>query len=293
MLTLISDVFDESLPTRMERFGDVTDDQGRLAEADIVLVRSKTTCTREYIDSAPNLKLIIRGGVGIDNIDVNYARSKGIRVNNTPKASGIAVAEVAFALMISVPCHLVAGHNGMAEGKWLKKELKRTELYSKTLCCVGVGNIATELAIRATAFGMTLTAYRRSNAPWAHGEVKPTLTEAVADADYISLHTPLTPETRGMINADVIAAMKDGAVIVNTSRGACIDAAAVAAALESGKLGAYATDVWPSDPPADDDPILKAPRTVMLPHLGASTTENLLRIGDEVVGIIDAFVAGQ
>ena len=289
MLILISDAFDKGLPGRLTDFGEVTDDKSRVAEADVVLIRSKTKCTQEYIDGAPNLKLIIRGGVGLDNVDRQYAATKGIQVNNTPKASSIAVAEAAFALMLAVPNHLIRAHNGMAEGKWLKKELKRTELYGKTLCLIGVGNIATEVAIRAKAFGMTVKAYRKSDKPYEHAEVIKDLAQAVADADYVSMHTPLTDETRGMFDAKIINGMKDGAVIVNTGRGACVVAEDVVAALESGKLGAYATDVWPSDPPAEDYPILKAPNVVMLPHLGASTKENLARIGDEVVAILESF----
>ena len=293
MLILISDAFDAGLPEKLKKYGEVTDDKARLPEADVVLIRSKTKCTREYIDGAPNLKLIIRGGVGLDNVDRAYAAEKGIAVHNTPKASAIAVGELAFALMLAAPNHLVKAHNGMADGKWLKKELKRTELYGKTLCLVGVGNIATEVAIRAKAFGMKIRAFRKSNKPWDQGEVKGSLIEAVEGADYVSLHTPLTDETRGMISAEVIAAMKDGAAIVNTGRGACVDADAVVAALESGKLSTYATDVWPSDPPAEDYAILKAPNTIMAPHLGASTKENLLRIGEEVDAIIAQFEGGK
>ena len=289
MLILISDSFDESLPDKLKKFGEVTDDKGRLPDANVVLVRSKTKCTKEYIDGAANLKLIIRGGVGMDNIDRDHAADKGIEVRNTPEASGIAVAELAFALMIAVPNHLIAAHNGMKEGKWLKGQLKRTELYGKTLCLVGVGHIASELAVRAKAFGMTVKAYRKSDKPWPYGELQPTLPEAVADADYVSLHMPLTDETAGLIDADFIATMKDGAVLINSARGKCIVATDVAAALESGKLAAYATDVWPSDPPPDDYPILRAPNVIMLPHLGASTKENLLRIGDEVENIIAEF----
>ena len=289
-MILISDAFDGSLPGKLARFGEVTDDKDRLPDADVVLVRSRTKCTGEYLDRAPNLKLIIRGGVGIDNIDVARAERRGILVRNTPGASGIAVAELAFALMIAIPCRLIEGHTGMKEGKWLKKELKRTELFGKTLCCVGVGNIASELALRAKAFGMTIKAYRKSNKPWEHGEVKPTLAEAVADADYVSLHTPLTEGTCDMICTDIVDVMKDGAVLINTGRGGCVDALAVKGALERGKLAAYATDVWPSDPPPEDYPLLTAPNVVMLPHLGANTRENLLRIGEEVEGIISRFM---
>ena len=289
MLILISDAFDPSLPGKLEKFGEVTDDKGRAAEADVVLVRSKTKCTREYIDAAPNLKLIIRGGVGIDNIDTAYAKEKGIVVHNTPKASAIAVGELAFAMMIAAPNHLIKGHNGMAEGKWLKKELKRTELFGKTLCLVGIGNIGTVVAERAKAFGMKVQAFDKFIDHHPVAELKPTLQDAVNGADYISLHTPLTPETEGMINAGLMEHMKDGVTVINTGRGKCVNAADMVAALESGKVATYATDVWPSDPPAEDYAILKAPNTIMLPHIGASTKENLLRIGEEVEAIITAF----
>ncbi len=289
MLILISDAFDPSLPDKLSQYGQVTDDKGRLSEANVVLVRSKTKCTKQYIDAAPNLKLIIRGGVGLDNVDRQYAAAKRIEVHNTPKASAVAVAELAFAFMIAAPNRLVEAHNSMADGKWLKKELKRTELFGKTLCLIGLGNIATELAKRAGAFGMKVVAYRKSGKPSGLARVMPTLAEAVAEADYVSLHTPLTDQTRGMINADVIAKMKDGAVLINTGRGDCIVEQDVAEALQSGKLRTYATDVWPADPPPPDCPILKAPNVLMAPHIGAGSKENLLRIGEEVEQIIKEF----
>ncbi len=287
MLTLISDAFDSSLPEKLLSFGEVTDDKEKLSEADVVLVRSKTKCTKEYIDNAPNLKLIVRGGVGIDNIDSGYAADKGIIVRNTPKAPSIAVAEIAFALMLSVPNRLIEGHESMKKGEWIKKQLKRTELFGKTLCLIGIGNIGTEVAKRAQAFGMKVVAYRQSGKPSDYAEVKATLEEAVQDADYISMSTPLTPDTQGMINKDIIDKMKDGVVIVNTGRGKCIVAEDVTEALESDKIRAYATDVWPSDPPPADYPILQAKNVIMTPHLGASSKENLSRIGEEVISIIN------
>jgi D-3-phosphoglycerate dehydrogenase len=127
MKILLSDAFDPSLPAKLEAFGEVIVDKDRLPEVDVVLVRSKTNCTRDYIDRAGHLRLIIRGGVGLDNIDVEYARSRGIQVFNTAEASAVAVAELAFALMISVPTRLVEGHESMKRREWLKKQLKRTE----------------------------------------------------------------------------------------------------------------------------------------------------------------------
>jgi len=290
MLILICDAFDAALPKRLEAFGEVTDDLGRLAEAHVALVRSKTKCTAEWMAGAPNLKLIVRGGVGIDNIDVAAAKARGIQVRNTPQASAIAVAELAFALMIAVPNRLIEAHNALRlEGKFLKKEIKRTELFGKTLGLVGIGRIASELAVRARAFGMRVLAHD----PYVNSSevaiLTPTLRELFAQSDYISLHTPLTDETRGMINAAAIAQMKDGAVLINTSRGKCIVEEDVAAALASGKLAAYATDVFTSDPPPPDSPILTAPNVILTPHIGASSKENLARIGDEVVAILKDF----
>ncbi len=288
MKILISDAFDPSLPAKLEAFGEVIDDKERLPEVDVVLVRSKTKCTREYIDKARNLRLIIRGGVGLDNIDVEYARSKGIQVFNTAEASAVAVAELAFALMISVPTRMVEGHEGMKRREWLKKQLKRTELMGKTLGLVGAGNIGTELARRAIAFGMRVIAY--DPLLKSHECVDLVSLDALfSQSDYISLHVPLTDTTRGMINTDTIANLKDGVVIVNTARGGCVVEDDVVEALKTGKIRAYATDVYDSDPPDSSCPLYDAPNAIMTPHLGASSSENMLRIGDVVVRILEDF----
>jgi len=290
MKILISDAFDPSLPDKLTAFGEVTDDKDQLPDADVVLVRSKTTCDRDYIDRADKLKLIVRGGVGLDNIDVNYAVSKGIQVFNTAEASAVSVAELAFALMLSVPTRLIEGHVGMAERRWLKKELKRTELMGKTLGLVGAGNIGTVLARRAIGFGMRVIAYDPVLKNHECVDLV-TLDDLLEQSDYISLHVPLTDETRGMINKDTIARMRDGVVIINTARGRCVDEDAMVEALKSGKVRAYATDVWTSDPPPDDCPLFDAPNVIMTPHLGASSKENMLRIGDVVVRILEDFVS--
>jgi D-3-phosphoglycerate dehydrogenase / 2-oxoglutarate reductase len=293
MLILIADAFDEELPGVLTKFGEVTNDSTRIAEADVVLVRSKTKCTKEYIDSATKLKLIIRGGVGIDNIDKEYAESKGIVVRNTPKASSIAVAELAFALMISVPNKIITAHNGMSEGRWLKKDIKRTELFGKTLCLIGIGNIAKEVAKRASVFGMHVVAYDKYVAESTVAEMKETIEEAVQDADYISMHLPLTPDTTGLFNKDLISACNKKPVVINTGRGGCIDAGDMVEALNNGSVSWYAVDVWPSDPPSPDYPILNAPNTTMTPHIGAGSKENLLRIGQEAYSIIKEVMQSQ
>ncbi|MCU0290742.1 MAG: hydroxyacid dehydrogenase [Thermoanaerobaculaceae bacterium] len=290
MLILICDAFDKSLPKRLEPFGEVTDDVSRLADAEVALVRSKTKCTAEWMEQAPKLKLIIRGGVGLDNVDAKAAKARGIEVVNTPKASSVAVAELAFALMIAVPNKLIEAHNALKAGKFLKSEIKRTELLGKTLGLVGIGRIAQEVARRAAAFGMRVLAYDPFVKESDVAIMVPTLKELFEKADYISMHTPLTDDTRGMINKDTIAQMKDGVVLVNTGRGKCIVEEDLAAALASGKVACYATDVYYSDPPDPSCPLLTAPNTIMTPHIGASSKENLLRIGNEVVEFMTGWV---
>ena len=288
MLILICDAFDASLPKRLARFGEVTEDAGRLAEAEVALVRSKTKCTAEWLAGAPKLRLIIRGGVGLDNVDQKTAKERGIEVRNTPAASSVAVAELAFALMLAVPNRLIEAHNALKqEGKFLKKELKRTELLGKTLGLVGIGRIASEVAKRARAFGMRVLAFDPFVKASDVAIMVPTLKELFQQADYLSLHTPLTDDTKGMINKESIAFLKDGVVIVNTGRGKCIVEEDLAEALKAGKVGTYATDVWYSDPPDPSSPLLAAPNVIMTPHIGASSKENLLRIGDEVVDLLE------
>jgi len=289
MLILISDAFDPGLPAKLKKYGDVTEDKNRLSEADIVLIRSKTKVTKDYIDSAPNLKMVIRGGVGLDNVDREYAKTKNIIVQNTAAASSIAVAELAFALMIALPNHVPVADKSMHEGQWLKKELKRTELYGKTLGILGLGRIGTELATRAKAFGMDVVAYDPFVSSSEAADMKSSMDEVLAAADYISLNMPLTDDTKGVINKKTLAKVKDGAYIFNTGRGKCVVEEDLVEALKSGKLGGYATDVWYSDPP-ENSALMSAPNVIMTPHIGASTKENLLRIGEIIDQQIGEFV---
>jgi len=281
MVILLADAFASDLPGRLAPFGEVTNDLGRVAEAEVIIVRSKTKVDKAMIDKAPKLKYIIRGGVGVDTIDVEYAKAKNIAVDNTPEASSLAVAELAFALMISMPCHIAEADASMKQGKWLKKELERTELSGKTLGLIGIGRIAREVAVRAKAFGMKVVAYDKFVEKSDAAEMM-SLDKVFAQADYISLHTPLTDETKGMINAQSLAKMKKGAYLVNTCRGKVVVEEDIVAALKSGQLAGYGTDVYYSDPP-ENTPLATAPHVVMTPHLGASTEENLLRLGDCIV----------
>ncbi len=286
MKILLADSFHESLPGKLAPFGEATADMAHLKDADVVLVRSKTKVTKEFLAGAPNLKLVIRGGVGLDHVDIEACRAKGIDVKNTPRASSVAVAELTMALMLAVPNRLVEGHNSMKDGKWLKKELKRTELFGKTLGLLGAGLIGTEVARRALAFGMKVVAYDHYIPNHALADLLEDPEELYAKADYICIHLPLTPETRGMLNRTAFAQMKDGVVIVNTARGKVVVEEDLAEALRSGKVAAYATDVYLSDPPDPKSPLLSAPNVLMMPHVGGSSKENLLRIGENVVEIL-------
>ena len=290
MLILLSDAFDSGLPDKLKKFGEVTDDKSRVPEAEVILIRSKTKVIKEYIDGAPNLKLVIRGGVGLDNVDLVYAKEKGITVHNTAAASSIAVAELAFTLMISITNHVAKADKSMHESKWLKKEMKRTELYLKTLGIIGMGRIGTELAKRAIAFGMEVVAYDPFVKSSDFAEMKSTMKDVLNVSDYVSMHLPLTEETKGLINTETLKEFKDGAYLINTGRGKTINEDDVKAALESGKLKAFGNDVWYSDPP-ENTVLVDAPNVTMVPHLGASSKENLLRIGDIIEELIGDYVS--
>ncbi len=290
MLIMISDAFDASLPGILSKYGEVTDDKGRQAEADIILIRSKTKVTKDYIDASPNLKVVIRGGVGLDNVDQVYAKEKGILVYNTAEASTVAVAEMAFALMIALPNHIPTADRTMKEGKWAKKELKRSELMGKTLGILGLGRIGLALAVRARAFGMRVIGWHPDVFFTDFAEIWENMEDVIKESDYVSLHMPLVGSTKGIINKDVLAKFKDGAYLINTGRGKCVVEEDAAAALESGKLAGYATDVWYSDPP-ENSPLINAPNTILAPHIGASSKENLLRIGTIVDRIIGEYVS--
>ncbi len=285
MLILICDAFSADLPERLAAYGSVTDDAGRLAEAEVALVRSKTRCDAAWLDRASALKLLIRGGVGLDNIDLDHARSRGVAVHNTAAASSIAVAELAMAMMLAMPNRLLRAHQTMRDGIWAKKELRRSELQGKTLGLLGAGHIGGEVARRALAFGMQVLAYDPFLSHHELAELVPTLDDFLARCDFISIHAPLTPETRGLIDARNIAKMKEGVYLINTARGRVVDEADMAAALEAGKVAGYATDVWYSDPP-EDSPLFQAPNVLMSPHIGASTEENMGRIGDVIVALV-------
>lgn len=290
MLILISDAFDKSLPDKLSVFGEVTDDTSRLAQADVILVRSKTKCTREYIDKAEKCRLIIRGGVGMDNIDREYCAQKGIIAVNTPKSSAIAVAEFAFAFMLSTASRICYYDSTMKKGEWAKKT-KRSELFGKTLALLGYGNIPRQVAVRAKAFGMKVLAYDPYVKEAENATLVGSLEEAVRSADYISMHLPYTSETDRILNAALIDKMEAHPVIINTGRGKTVDEEALAAALRDGRVSWFCTDVYSAEPPVKgENPILDCENVTLSPHVGANSNENLLRIGQEVYDTIEKLV---
>ncbi len=264
-----------------------------LREFDACVVRSKTKVRAAQIDEAKgsSLKLIIRGGVGVDNIDVDYAKEAGIQVMNTPRASSESVAELAMAHMFSCARYIsVAGHT-MREGKWEKKAYsKGIELSGKTLGIIGFGRIGQKLGSMAKGIGMDVVAYDIFHVPGIEekmGMKYVEMDELLAKSDFISLHTPAINGVK-LISAENIAKMKDGVVFVNTSRGNNVDEAALLDALNSGKVRAAGLDVY-ADEPASNVALYSHPAVSCTPHIGAGTQEAQKRIGMEIVDIIRNF----
>ena len=264
-----------------------------LKEFDAVVVRSATKIRANHIDEAKGgkLKLIIRGGVGVDNIDVKYAEAAGITVKNTPRASSQSVAELAMAHMFACARFIsIAGHT-MREYKWEKKAYgKGIELQGKILGIVGFGRIGQHLGVMAKAIGMNVIAEDIFHIPGIEeklGIPYVELDELLAKSDFISVHAPAV-DGGALINAETIAKMKDGVTIINTSRGTNVDEAALLAGLESGKVRSAGLDVY-ADEPATNKALYSHPMVSCTPHIGAATKEAQKRIGTEIVEIIESF----
>jgi D-3-phosphoglycerate dehydrogenase len=244
------------------------------------VVRGRTKIRQPLIDLCPGLKVIVRGGVGLDNIDADYARSKGITVMNTPKASSASVAELAIGFMFDLARSIYKATATMKAEKWEKKAFEGDELGGKTLGLIGLGNIGKEVAKRANALGMTVIAYD----PYvkeAEGVRLVQLDELLAKSDYISLHLPKTRESANMIGKAQFEKMKAGVRLVNCARGGIVDEAALYEALVSGKVAGAALDVFAEEPPTDYR-LLKLDNVIGSPHIGAATKEAQGRVGAEV-----------
>ncbi len=254
---------------------------------DVAVVRSRTKIRQPLIDMCPSLKLIVRGGVGLDTIDVDYARSKGIVVKNTPLASAASVAELAIGYIFMLARSLYRASSTMKAEKWAKKSFEGDEVGGKTLGLIGFGHIGEETAKRASLLGMTVVAYD----PFVkegYGVRLVALDELLAMSDYISLHLPKTKESANMIGAEQFAKMKPGVRIINCARGGIINEDALYEALTSGKVAAAALDVFAEEPPTNWK-LLKLDNVIGSPHIGAATKEAQTRVGAEVADIVIKF----
>jgi D-3-phosphoglycerate dehydrogenase len=255
-----------------------------IPDYDCIIVRSATKVTREVIDAGKRLKVIARGGVGVDNIDVRHAESKGIRVLNTPLASAISVAELTLGHMLAVSRFLHVSSAEMKAGKWPKKEYAGgTELYRKTLGIIGLGNIGKEVARRALGFGMTVLAYDPPFAPMDFIVEITTKDRLLAESDFITLHLPFNPALGPAIGKKELAMVKKGVVIINCSRGGVVDQDALLEALNAGVVGAAALDVFTHEPPGPaEQALILHPRVSVSPHVGGTTVEAQQRVGAEI-----------
>jgi D-3-phosphoglycerate dehydrogenase len=294
MKLLICDPTDPSAVAAMRQAGidvDVRDDitpedlEAVIADYDAMVVRSRTKVRAPLIDKAANLKLIIRGGVGLDNIDVAYAQSKGVEVRNTPAASSNSVAELTIGYLLALVRQIPQATASMKAGQWEKKALsKGTELAGKTLGLIGLGRIGSLVAQKANALGMEVLFHRRTPTEVDYATQVP-LDELFARSDFVSLHVPHTPETHHIVGAEALAKMKDGVYIVNCGRGGTLDEAALYDAIVGGKVAGAALDVFEDEKEERGQRLIPLPQVIGSPHVGAGTGEAKARVGEEVAQI--------
>lgn len=264
-----------------EKIGEIIDDYNG------VVVRSKTKLTKEILNRAKNLKFIIRAGVGLDNIDVKTAKEKKIEIFNTPEASSIAVAELTIGFLISLSRFIPQATASLKAGKWEKEKFEGIEIYGKTLGIIGLGRIGKEVAKRARALGMEVLAYD----PFVKQLEAVKMVDfdfLIKNSDYITLHTPLTAETKNLIDEETIKKMKEGVFIINSARGGLIDESSLYQALKSKKVAAAAFDVFEVEPPLKNK-LLSLENFICTPHIGALTIEAQRKIAIEVAKIVIDF----
>ena len=265
-----------------------------VADAVALLVRSETKVTRKVIESAPKLRVVGRAGVGVDNVDVEAATQHGVVVMNTPGGNTVTTAELSFAMLLALARKVPQAYSSMTAGKWDRKLFQGMELLGKTLGILGMGRIGSEVAKRALVFGMRVIAYD----PYLTAERARTLGVEFADSvddvyrvsDFITVHMPVTPETKHMLNAAAFTKMKPGVRLVNCARGEIISENDLLAALESGKVAGAALDVFAVEPLPADHPYRKQPNVILTPHLGASTQEAQEKCGIEVAEVVTAYL---
>jgi D-3-phosphoglycerate dehydrogenase len=292
MKIIASDPISEKAAAELEKIGDLTLAYDKSPEelreivkdAQVLIVRSKTTVDKELINSASNLKAIVRAGVGIDNIDAEYAKSKNIQVINTPEAPSDSVAELAIGLMLSLLRQIPRGDSGVKAKKWEKKELKGHELYGKTVGIVGCGRIGHRIAKLLKGFDLKVLVYdpHMPEKDLPEGAEKAELEKLLTESDIITLHVPLLPATKGMIGEKEFSLMKETAYIINTARGPVIDEEALYNALKNKKIAGVALDVFWEKKPFNSK-VMELDNIIFTPHLGGNTYEAQDRIGDLLV----------
>lgn len=264
-----------------------------VADVDAILVRSETKITRQVLAAARALRVVGRAGVGVDNIDVEAATERGIVVMNAPGGNTISTAELTFSMLMALARKIPQAHASMKSGEWNRKAFSGTELHGKTLGVLGLGRIGSEVARRAIAFGMRVLAYdpyiTLSRAAALQVELAE-LDEIYARADFLTVHMPMTDETKGMVNAAAFARMKPGVRILNCARGGIVNETDLLAALQSGKVAGAALDVYETEPPPADFGLRGLPQVIMTPHLGASTDEAQENVGIEVAETVLDFL---
>ncbi len=289
MKIVIADQMEDTVVRAIGALGTVVykpaDLKGQLHDADVLIVRSATTVTRELLSSAGRLRVVARAGVGLDNVDQKACQEKGVKVLNTPGASTNAVAELAIGLIIASLRNVQKANSQMKAGKWDKKGLIGAEVEGKTLGIIGYGRIGAAVGKKAHALGMKVIAY---NPPPRHEDgiaaFVDSLDEFLARSDVVSLHAALTETTKNIINRGSIAKMKAGAFLINTARGEMVDEEALYEAVKGGKLGGAAIDVYRQEPYKGK--LAELENVWMTPHLGASTREAQERIGQELVRLL-------
>ncbi len=277
-------------------------------DVEAMVVRSETKVTKKVIEAAPKLRVVGRAGVGIDNVDVEAATQRGVVVMNTPGGNTVTTAELTFFMLGALARHIAPAHGSMITGKWDRKLLQGVEIHGKTLGVLGMGRIGGEVAKRALAFGMRVLAYdpflTEARAKQLGVELVPDVDSIYRAADFITVHMPVTEQTRGMLNADAFTKMKPGVRIVNCARGEIIEEKDLIAALESRKVAGAALDVFCEEPLPSENPfaklgmaqanakeaLSKMPNVLLTPHLGASTSEAQVKCGIEVAEIIAAYL---
>lgn len=301
---LVSDPIAEAGIARLRERADVDVRTGLAPDAlkaivggyEALAVRSETRVTAEILAAAPKLKIIGRAGVGVDNIDVKAATERGVLVVNSPQGNTIAAAELTVAMLLSLARKIPQADASLRAGRWDRKQFLGTEVYGKTLGVIGLGKIGGEVARRARAFEMNVLAYdpfTNEETARHYGARLAPLSDIYAASDFITLHVPLNDQTRNMIGAEQISAMKDGVRIVNCARGGIVDEAALAAAIRSGKVAGAAFDVFSTEPMEADNPLRDLPQNVLTPHLGASTEEAQVNVAIDIAEQIIDVLSGR